>query len=53
MSKRPRDEDEADLNAEEDEDNHIALPVSTSRAAQKQGKDCPYLDAISRQVSSV
>ncbi|KAG1659564.1 hypothetical protein FOA52_011920 [Chlamydomonas sp. UWO 241] len=34
---------------EDDEEDRIVLPVSTSRAAVKQGKECPYLDTISRQ----
>ncbi len=37
---------------EEDEDDHIALPRSTTRSAVKKGHECPYLDTISRQVCS-
>jgi hypothetical protein len=35
---------------EDEDDAMISLPTSTSRAAIKQGKECPYLDTISRQV---
>ena len=35
---------------EEEEEDRILLPTSTSRASVKQGKECPYLDTISRQV---
>jgi U4/U6.U5 tri-snRNP-associated protein 2 len=48
-SKRPREEEDTVNEEGEEEDERIALPSSTSRAAQKQGKDCPYLDTIARQ----
>lgn len=35
----------------EDEEERIILPTSSSRTAVKQGRDCPYLDTISRQVT--
>lgn len=37
---------------EDDEDDRINLPMSSSRASVKKGKECPYLDTISRQVKS-
>ena len=39
---------------EEEEEDDMAgyLPRSTSRAAVKKGQECPYLDTISRQVST-
>ena len=40
----------AELEEEEDED-HIYLPKSTSASRVKKGQECPYLDTISRQVS--
>jgi hypothetical protein len=40
-------------NDEEDEDELIPLPVSTTRSAVKKGQECPYLDTILRQVTSV
>ena len=39
-----------DAGEEEDDEDRILLPTSTSRASVKQGKECPYLDTISRQV---
>ncbi len=54
-----RDEDRKDEpaaarddDAEEEDDNRIYLPTSTSRSGVRKGKDCPYLDTISRQVRS-
>lgn len=35
---------------EEEEDDRIFLPTSSSRASVKKGHECPYLDTISRQV---
>ena len=40
----------ADLEEEEEDEDRIYMPTSTSRASMKQGKECPYLDTISRQV---
>ncbi|GAX85297.1 hypothetical protein CEUSTIGMA_g12714.t1 [Chlamydomonas eustigma] len=34
---------------ENDDDDRIHLPSSTSRSNMRKGKDCPYLDTISRQ----
>ncbi len=36
--------------ADEDEDDAVLVPRSSSRAAVKKGTECPYLDTISRQV---
>ena len=36
--------------AEDDDDEQIALPKSTTRSQVKQGRECPYLDTVSRQV---
>mmetsp|Transcript_43354 Transcript_43354/g.130013 ORF Transcript_43354/g.130013 Transcript_43354/m.130013 type:complete len:540 (-) Transcript_43354:664-2283(-) len=38
-----------DAGGDDEDDERIMLPVSTSRAVVKQGKECPYLDTISRQ----
>lgn len=35
---------------DDEDDDHILLPKSTSRAAVKKGNECPYLDTVSRQV---
>eukprot|EP00955_Chlamydomonas_euryale_P087060 364266-Chlamydomonas_euryale.AAC.6 len=40
-----------DAGGDDEDDERIMLPVSTSRAVVKQGKECPYLDTISRQDS--
>jgi hypothetical protein len=39
-----------DGDAELDDDARIVLPTSTTRSAVKKGRECPYLDTISRQV---
>lgn len=36
--------------ADDDDDERIVLPTSTTRSAVKKGRECPYLDTISRQV---
>jgi hypothetical protein len=36
--------------AQGDDDERIVLPTSTTRSAVKKGRECPYLDTISRQV---
>lgn len=43
-------EPKAELQEDDDDDDRIMMPTSTSRAVIKQGKECPYLDTISRQV---
>ncbi len=35
---------------DEEGDDYVVLPRSTSRAAVKKGSECPYLDTVSRQV---
>mmetsp|Transcript_4482 Transcript_4482/g.9640 ORF Transcript_4482/g.9640 Transcript_4482/m.9640 type:complete len:537 (-) Transcript_4482:876-2486(-) len=44
----PKIKSESEDAGDEDDDT-IYLPKSTSRAAQKRGAECPYLDTISRQ----
>lgn len=39
--------------ADEEEEDLIALPKSTSRAALKKGSECPYLDTVSRQAGGM
>jgi U4/U6.U5 tri-snRNP-associated protein 2 len=41
---------EATETGDEEGDDRIFLPRSTSRAAVKKGIECPYLDTVSRQV---
>jgi hypothetical protein len=41
----------AGIAEEEEEDDRINLPTSSSRSNVKKGKECPYLDTISRQVN--
>jgi len=38
--------------ADDDNDKRILMPVSSTRSAVKKGRECPYLDTISRQVSN-
>lgn len=38
---------------EEEDEDRIFLPTSSSRASVKKGHECPYLDTISRQVGLV
>lgn len=44
---------EATETGDEQDEDRIYLPRSTSRAAVKKGIECPYLDTVSRQVSAM
>ncbi|KAL6762204.1 ubiquitin-specific protease 39 [Haematococcus lacustris] len=39
----------ATANGLDEDDDHVLLPKSSSRAALKRGNECPYLDTVSRQ----
>lgn len=45
------DEAPAPKQEEEEDEDFIVLPQSTTRSALKKGHECPYLDTILRQVS--
>lgn len=50
----PQEAQDPEVKAEHaasDDEETIALPKSTTRSQQKQGRECPYLDTVSRQVS--
>jgi hypothetical protein len=49
-SATPGRDGEATEPGDEEGDDRIYLPRSTSRAAVKKGIECPYLDTVSRQV---
>ena len=50
---RKQEEDPGREILEDDDDyDRINLPTSSSRSSVKKGKECPYLDTISRQASS-